>query len=93
MEGADPIVAGKSGNSKKRTIVKPVPKGKFTRFYEARRATVYAFAERVRIAFFSDSWTATIMWLLIVLVCLGVLAWFFFVSPYGTPAEPIYEGF
>lgn len=82
-----------TAGSKKSVTVKPVPKSKLTCFYEARKATFYAFAEKVRAIFFGDSWAATVMWLFVALVCLGILAWFFFISPYGTPAEPVYEGF
>lgn len=93
MKSTDSAANNTVSGKKKSAIVKPVPKSKLTCFYEARKTTVYSFAEKIRITFFSDSWAATIMWSLIVLICLGILAWFFFISPYGTPAEPVYEGF
>lgn len=93
MGSTSPIANGKNRGKTKSAIVKPAPKSKLTRFYEARKAMLYAFAEKIRTVFFSNSWAATVMWLLVALACLGILAWFFFISPYGTPAEPVYEGF
>ena len=52
-----------------------------------------AGAAKVRAAFFSDSWVGGAMWFAAVLAMIAVLLWFFFFSDFGTPAEPIYEGF
>ena len=72
---------------------RPVPKNALTRRYDAVKERVWAGAAKVRTAFFSDSWAGGAMWFAAVLVMIAVLLWFFFFSDFGTPAEPIYEGF
>jgi len=83
-----PTTSNQDNSIRKRTI-KSASESKLTRFYYARKAN----AEKVRDAFFGDSWVSAIMWTFVVLACLSILAWFFLVSSYGTPAEPVYEGF
>ena len=79
--------------AKRKLAAKPVPKSALTRRYDAVKERVWAGAAKVRGAFFSDSWAGGAMWLAAVLVMIAVLLWFFFFSDFGTPAEPIYEGF
>lgn len=78
---------------KKKEIIKPVKKSFLTRAYDKVKKTAYRKADAVRDAFFGDNLLSTALWFAAVVICLIVLLWFFFVSPYGTPAEPIYEGF
>ena len=87
-----PTTSNQDNSIRKRTI-KSASESKLTRFYSARKAKAYLYAEKVRDAFFGDSWVSAIMWTFVVLACLSILAWFFLVSSYGTPAEPVYEGF
>lgn len=84
--GASPAGAAKPA-------AKPVPKSALTRRYDAVKERVWAGAAKMRAAFFSDSWAGGAMWFAAVLVMIAVLLWFFFFSDFGTPAEPIYEGF
>lgn len=49
--------------------------------------------ERVRTWFFSDGPLAAVAWLVLALACMGMLAWFFILSPYGAPAAPVYAEF
>ena len=79
--------------AKRKLAAKPVPKSALTRRYDAVKERVWAGAAKVRAAFFSDSWAGGAMWFAAVLVMIAVLLWFFFFSDFGTPAEPIYEGF
>ena len=79
--------------AKRKLAAKPVPKSALTRRYDAVKERVWAGAAKVRATFFSDSWAGAAMWFAAVLVMIAVLLWFFFVSDFGTPAEPIYEGF
>ena len=87
-----PTTSNQDNSIRKRTI-KSASESKLTRFYYARKAKAYLYAEKVRDAFFGDSWVSAIMWTFVVLACLSILAWFFLVSSYVTPAEPVYEGF
>ena len=87
-----PTTSNQDNSIRKRTI-KSASESKLTRFYYARKAKAYLYAEKVRDAFFGDSWVSAIMWTFVVLACLSILAWFFFFFSYGTPAEPVYEGF
>ena len=87
-----PTTSNQDNSIRKRTI-KSASESKLTRFYYARKAKAYLYAEKVRDAFFGDSWVSAIMWTFVVLACLSILSWFFLVSSYGTPAEPVYEGF
>ena len=86
--------AAPASNGKRAThTVHAAPKSALTVRYEALRDRLFAFAGRARTAFFADTWEASALWLAAALVCIGLLLWFFFFSGYGTPAEPIYEGF
>lgn len=49
--------------------------------------------EPVRDWFFSDSWSAAAAWLALAICLMAVLAWFFLLSPYGAPAEPVYAAY
>lgn len=90
--GASPAGAAKPA-AKRKPAARPVPKSALTRRYDAVKERVWAGAAKVRAAFFSDSWAGGAMWFAAVLVMIAVLLWFFFFSDFGTPAEPIYEGF
>lgn len=90
--GASPAGAAKPA-AKRKPAARPVPKSALTRRYDAVKERVWAGAAKVRTAFFSDSWVGGAMWFAAVLVMIAVLLWFFFFSDFGTPAEPIYEGF
>lgn len=79
--------------AKRKPAARPVPKSALTRRYDAVKERVWAGAAKVRAAFFGDSWTGGAMWFAAVLTMIAVLLWFFFFSDFGTPAEPIYEGF
>ena len=79
--------------AKRKPAARPVPKSALTRRYDAVKERVWAGAAKVRAAFFSDSWAGGAMWFAAVLAMIAVLLWFFFFSDFGTPAEPIYEGF
>lgn len=79
--------------AKRKPAARPVPKSALTRHYDAVKERVWAGAAKVRAAFFGDSWAGGAMWFAAVLVMIAVLLWFFFFSDFGTPAEPIYEGF
>lgn len=79
--------------AKRKPAARPVPKSALTRRYDAVKERVWAGAAKVRTAFFGDSWAGGAMWFAAVLVMIAVLLWFFFFSDFGTPAEPIYEGF
>lgn len=48
---------------------------------------------RVNAWFFSDTASAALAWLAVIVLCACVLAWFFAVSPYGAPAAPVYAEF
>ena len=86
--------AAPASNGKRATrTVHAAPKSALTVRYEALRNRLFAFAGRARTVFFADTWAASALWLAAALVCIGLLLWFFFFSGYGTPAEPIYEGF
>ena len=91
-ESASPAGAAKPA-AKRKPAARPVPKSALTRRYDAVKKRVWAGAAKVRAAFFSDSWAGGAMWFAAVLVMIAVLLWFFFFSDFGTPAEPIYEGF
>lgn len=78
---------------KRKPAARPVPKSALTRRYDVVKERVWAGAAKVRAAFFSDSWAGGAMWFCAVLAMIAVLLWFFFFSDFGTPAEPIYEGF
>ncbi len=91
-EDASPAGAAKPA-AKRKPAARPVPKSALTRRYDAVKERVWAGAAKVRAAFFSDSWAGGAMWFAAVLVMIAVLLWFFFFSDFGTPAEPIYEGF
>lgn len=54
---------------------------------------VTELCERVRSWFFSAGWGPACAWAAVLLACAAVLAWFFFVSPFGVPAAPLYAGF
>lgn len=90
--GASPAGAAKPA-AKRKPVARPVPKSALTRCYDAVKERVWAGAAKVRTAFFSDSWVGGAMWFAAVLAMIAVLLWFFFFSDFGTPAEPIYEGF
>lgn len=90
--GASPAAADKPA-AKRKPAVRPVPKSALTRRYNAVKKRVWAGAAKVRAAFFSDSWAGGAIWFAAVLIMIAVLLWFFFFSDFGTPAEPIYEGF
>ncbi len=90
--GASPAGAAKPA-AKRKPAARPVPKSALTRRYDAVKKRVWAGAAKVRAAFFSDSWAGGAMWFAAALVMIAVLLWFFFFSDFGTPAEPIYEGF
>lgn len=79
--------------AKRKPAARPVPKSALTRRYDAVKERVWAGAAKVRAAYFSDSWAGGAMWFAAVLAMIAVLLWFFFFSDFGTPAEPIYEGF
>lgn len=79
--------------AKRKPAARPVPKSALTRHYDAVKERVWAGAAKVRAAFFGDSWAGGAMWFAAVLAMIAVLLWFFFFSDFGTPAEPIYEGF
>lgn len=79
--------------AKRKPAARPVPKSALTRHYDAVKERVWAGAAKVRTAFFGDSWAGGAMWFAAVLAMIAVLLWFFFFSDFGTPAEPIYEGF
>ncbi len=79
--------------AKRKPAARPAPKSALTRRYDAVKERVWAGAAKVRAAFFSDSWAGGAMWFAAVLAMIAVLLWFFFFSDFGTPAEPIYEGF
>lgn len=85
--------AGAAKPAAKKKAARPVPKSALTKRYDALKERVWAGAAKVRAAFFSDSWAGGAMWFAAVLVMIAVLLWFFFFSDFGTPAEPIYEGF
>ena len=89
---ASPAGAAKPA-AKRKPAARPVPKSALTRHYDAVKERVWAGAAKVRAAFFSDSWAGGAMWFAAVLVMIAVLLWFFSFSDFGTPAEPIYEGF
>ncbi len=82
-----------SAPAPKKKAARPVPKSALTKRYDALKERVWAGAAKVRTTFFSDSWSGAAMWLCAVLTMIAILLWFFFFSDYGTPAEPIYEGF
>lgn len=77
----------------KKKPARPVPKSALTKRYDALKERVWVGAAKVRTTFFSDSWSGAAMWFCAVLAMIAILLWFFFFSDYGTPAEPIYEGF
>lgn len=79
--------------AKRKPAERPVPKSALTKRYDAVKERVWAGAAKVRAAFFGDSWAGGAMWFAAVLAMIAVLLWFFFFSDFGTPAEPIYEGF
>ena len=79
--------------AKRKPAARPVPKSALTRRYDAVKKRVWAGAAKVRAAFFGDSWAGGAMWFAAVAAMIAVLLWFFFFSDFGTPAEPIYEGF
>ena len=87
-KGASPA----AGAAKRKPAARPVPKSALTRRYDAVKKRVWAGAAKVRAAFFGDSWAGGAMWFAAVAAMIAVLLWFFF-SDFGTPAEPIYEGF
>lgn len=82
----------KSDGARKK-LTKPMPKSTATLWCESLKIRTYAFADKIKAIFFGDSWASMIMWLFVVLACLCLLAWLFFISPFGTPTEPVYEGF
>ena len=57
------------------------------------RPTLAARRARLVAWFFGDSWSAALAWAAVAVACVGVLAWFFLVSPFGVPAQPVYAGF
>lgn len=57
------------------------------------RPTLAARRARLSAWFFGDSWSAALAWAAVAVACVGVLAWFFLVSPFGVPAQPVYAGF
>ncbi len=92
-KGASPAAGAAKPAAKRKPAARPVPKSALTRRYDAVKKRVWAGAAKVRAAFFGDSWAGGAMWFAAVLALIAVLLWFFFFSDYGTPAEPIYEGF
>ena len=92
-KGASPAASAAKPAAKRKPVARPVPKSALTRRYDAVKERVWAGAAKVRAAFFSDSWAGGAMWFAAVLAMIAVLLWFFFFSDFGTPAEPIYEGF
>lgn len=85
--------AGAAKPAAKKKAARAVPKSALTKRYDALKERVWTSAARVRAAFFGDSWAGGAMWFAAVLAMIAVLLWFFFFSDFGTPAEPIYEGF
>ena len=92
-KGASPAAGAAKPAAKRKPAARPVPKSALTRRYDAVKERVWAGAAKVRAAFFGDSWAGGAMWFAVVLAMIAVLLWFFFFSDFGTPAEPIYEGF
>lgn len=92
-KGASPAACSAKPAAKRKPVARPVPKSALTRCYDAVKERVWAGAAKVRAAFFGDSWAGGAMWFAAVLALIAVLLWFFFFSDFGTPAEPIYEGF
>lgn len=90
---AAPAAGAAKPAAKRKLAARPVPKSALTKRYDAVKERVWAGAAKVRAAFFGDSWAGGAMWFAAVLAMIAVLLWFFFFSDYGTPAEPIYEGF
>lgn len=74
--------SGRKGGSSK-SIRKPGPVEKY----------LHGPAERVRTLFFSDSPVAALLWFAAAFGMIAILLWFFFVSPWGTPAMPLYADF
>ncbi len=91
-KGASPAASAAKPAAKRKPAAKPVSKSALTRRYDAVKERVWAGAAKVRAAFFGDSWAGGAMWFAAVAAMIAVLLWFFF-SDFGTPAEPIYEGF
>lgn len=91
--GASPAAGAAKPVAKRKPAARPMPKSALTRRYDAVKERVWAGAAKVRAAFFGDSWAGGAMWFAAVLAMIAVLLWFFFFSDFGTPAEPIYEGF
>ena len=52
-----PTTSNQDNSIRKRTI-KSASESKLTRFYYARKAKAYLYAEKVRDAFFGDSWVS-----------------------------------
>lgn len=92
-KGASPAAGAAKPAAKRKPAARPVPKSALTKRYDAVKERVWAGAAKVRAAFFGDSWAGGAMWFAAVLAMIAVLLWFFFFSDFGTPAEPIYEGF
>lgn len=49
--------------------------------------------DEIRTYFFSGKTGAAVLWGLIILACIAILLWFFLMSPFGGPSEPVYQGF
>ena len=92
-KGRTSAAPASNGKQRQARTAHATPKSALTVRYEALRDRLFAFAGRARTAFFADTWAASALWLAAALACIGLLLWFFFFSGYGTPAEPIYEGF
>lgn len=43
--------------------------------------------------FFSDAWSAALAWFCLATALIAILAWFFVLSSYGTPAAPAYAAY
>lgn len=58
-----------------------------------KRETLDARRSRFVTWFFSQTPAADAACVAVVVACVAILAWFFFVSPFGVPATPVYAGF
>lgn len=80
--------SGRSGSG--RTKRPPTAGDKIQKAYKDFKANQ---CEAIKAWFFSDTASAALAWMGIVLGCAAFLAWFFISSQYGAPAAPAYAGF
>lgn len=55
--------------------------------------TLRLLADKVRTAFFANTWLSFAMWLAAALAMACLLFWFLGVSGFGETQAPVYEGF